>query len=126
MKMSNITVIVVALTGLLVPMYAQWIHPDQGTPRTRDGKPILTASAPRLNGKPDLSGIWQAPPPTSAGDALGVQGDSSDIGDIHRNVFYEIKREEEPLKPEAIALVSKRRDDHGPRRFACLWARLAS
>jgi len=101
MKMSNGTVNVVLVTGLLVPTYAQWIHPDQRTPRTRDGKPILTAPAPRLNGKPDLSGVWQAPPPISAGNSLGIQGDASDIGDIHRNVFYEKKREEEPLKPEA-------------------------
>ena len=101
MKMSNVRVTVVAVTGLLVPAHAQWIHPDQRTPRTHDGKPVLTAPAPRLNGKPDLSGIWQAPPPTSAPDGLGVQTDSSDIGDIHRNVFFEIKREEEPLKPEA-------------------------
>ena len=119
MKMSNITVIVVAVTGLLVPTYAQWIHPDQRTPRTRDGKPILTAPAPRLNGKPDLSGLWHAPPPISAGETLGIQGDASDIGDIHRNVFYEIKREEEPLKPEAIALVSKRRDEPRPQAL-CL------
>jgi hypothetical protein len=34
---------------------------------------------------------------------------------FHRNVFYEIKREEEPLKPEAIALVSKRRNEPQPQ-----------
>ena len=119
MKLSNVTVTVVAVTGLLVPARSQWIHPDQRTPRTRYGKPILTAPAPRLNGKPDLSGIWQAPPPISAGDGFGIQGDASDVGDIHRNVFYEIKREEEPLKPEAIALVSKRRDELRPQAL-CL------
>ena len=115
MKMSKVTINVVAVAGLLVPTYAQWIHPDQRTPRTPDGKPILTAPAPRLNGKPDLSGLWQGPPSTAAPSALGVQGDSSDIGDIHRNVFYEIKRAEEPLKPEAIALVSKRRNEPQPQ-----------
>jgi len=119
MKMTNVTVIVIAVTGLLVPTYAQSIHRDQGTPRTRDGKPDLTAPAPQLNGKPDLTGLWQAPPPISAGNSLGIQGDASDIGDIHRNVFYEIKREEEPLKPEAMALVSKRRDAPRPQAL-CL------
>ena len=95
MKMSNVTVTVVAVTGLLVPAHAQWLnYPDQRTPRTREGKPILTAPAPRLNGKPDLSGIWQTTPPTSPPGAFGIQGDASDIGDIHRNVFYEIKRGE--------------------------------
>jgi hypothetical protein len=35
---------------------AQWLkYPAPGTPRTRDGKPNLTAPAPRAsNGKPDL------------------------------------------------------------------------
>ena len=119
MKMSSVTVTVVAVTGLLVPAYAQWNHPDQRATRTPDGKPILTAPAPRLNGKPDLSGIWQTPPPTSPPGAFGIQGDASDIGDIHRNVFYEIKRAEEPLKPEAMALVSKRRNETQPQAL-CL------
>jgi hypothetical protein len=119
MKSSHISVTVVAATGLLLPTYAQLIHPDQDTPRTRDGKPILTAPAPHLNGKPDLSGLWHAPPPISAGETLGIQGDASDIGDIHRNVFYEIKPAEEPLTPAARALVSQRRDAPRPQAL-CL------
>ena len=110
---------VIALTGLLAPAYAQWLHPDPRTPRTRDGKPILTAPAPRLNGKPDLSGVWQATRPTldatrsftGGGDpAPGMQIDQLDVGDIHRNVFFGMKREEEPLKAEAIAVLSKRQN----------------
>ncbi len=39
----------------------QWINqPARGVPRTRDGKPDLTAPAPRLRGKPDFNGLWQA------------------------------------------------------------------
>ena len=40
---------------------AQWLHhPTPGTPRVPDGQPNLSARAPRVNGKPDLSGVWQA------------------------------------------------------------------
>src|SRR5690348_13326391 len=40
---------------------AQWTRlPQTGIPHTPDGKPNLSAPAPRLpNGKPDLSGIWE-------------------------------------------------------------------
>jgi hypothetical protein len=101
-----------------VPTYAQRNYPDQRAPRTPDGKPILTAPAPRLNGKPDFSGTWHVTPSILAArqpSAFGVQGDASDIGDIHRNVFFEIKRDEEPLKPEAVALMSKRRNEPLPQ-----------
>src|ERR1700683_5025049 len=50
----------------LVPIsaQAQWLnHPAAGTPRTPDGKPNLTAPAPRaLDGKLDLSGTWHVHP----------------------------------------------------------------
>jgi hypothetical protein len=38
----------------------QWFNePAHGVPRTRDGKPNLTAPTPRVNGKPDFTGLWQ-------------------------------------------------------------------
>ena len=39
---------------------AQWVnYPTPGIPRTKDGKPNLTAPTPRTReGTPDLSGIW--------------------------------------------------------------------
>jgi hypothetical protein len=115
---------VIALTGLVAPVYAQWLHPDPRAPRTRDGKPILTAPAPRLNGKPDLSGVWQATRPTldvprsftgGGNPNTGMQIDQLDVGDIHRNVFFGTKREEEPLKAEAIAVLSKRQNEQPPQ-----------
>ena len=126
MKMSNATFAsLIAVGGLIAPAYAQWLHPDPGTPRTRDGKPLLTAPAPRLNGKPDLSGVWQATRPTpdafrsytggSDPDPLDLQIDQLDAADIRRNVFFGMKREEEPLKPEAIAILSKRRKEQPPQ-----------
>jgi len=61
-----------------VPTTAQWInYPTPGIPRTKDGKPILTARVPHMpDGRPDLSGVWHgesAPsdvPQGTNGDAL--------------------------------------------------------
>jgi hypothetical protein len=117
--------IFVGFAGLLAPASAQWAHPDPRAPRTRDGKPILAAPAPRLNGKPDLSGVWEAERPkpdakfsylgAGTADPLGLQIDASDVADIHRNVFTGKTREEEPLKPEAIAVIARRRKQQPPQ-----------
>jgi len=113
----------IAVAGLVAPVvYSQWLYPDPRTPRTRDGKPILTAPAPRLNGKPDLSGVWQAAKPADAarsytgnGADPGIQIDQADVGDIHRNVFFGMKREQEPLTAEAISVLSKRQNQQPPQ-----------
>src|ERR1700689_3619449 len=93
---------VIVLTGLVAPTHAQWLHPAPSAARTRDGKPILTAPAPRLNGKPDLSGVWQAVRPALAANTsytggvdpnVRMQIDQQDVADIHRNVFLGMKRE---------------------------------
>jgi hypothetical protein len=43
-----------------VPVAAQWLNlPTAGIPRTPDGKPNLSAPAPKTSGgKPDFSGMW--------------------------------------------------------------------
>jgi hypothetical protein len=54
--------IVVACLLWSVSARTQWLdHPSAGIPRLPDGKPNLTAPAPRTaNGRIDLSGIWEA------------------------------------------------------------------
>ena len=96
MKISNATfVIILAVGELLAPAHAQWLHPDPRAPRTRDGKAILTAPAPRMSGKPDLSGVWEAARPTidaprsyagrATPDPVNVQIDQADAADIRRS-----------------------------------------
>ena len=109
----------IPLTGMLLSAQAQWLnHPDPRTPRTHDGKPVLAAPAPRLNGKPDLSGVWQAERGQLNGykkgpddDPLRLQVDLLDVSNQIRNVFWGMKREEEPLKPEAVAVLAQRGDN---------------
>ena len=89
--------ILLAMTAL--PLVAQWLnYPDARTPRTKDGKPNLTAPAPRMNGKPDLSGVWQAErtPESEFARVLGnnfseLQVDFNDVTKDASNVFCGLK-----------------------------------
>ena len=106
-----------------LPLGAQWLnYPEAGTPRTKDGKPNLMAPAPRMNGRPDLSGVWQAERTPSAewGRVLGndrakIAIDLNDVTKEAMNVFWGIKPEEQPLRPEALAIMKERRDQADPR-----------
>jgi len=108
--------IAILLATSALPLAAQWLnYPESGTPRTRDGKPNLTAPAPRMNGKPDLSGLWQAErtPESEYARVLGkdpakLQIDLFDATKQAMNVFWGLKPEEEPLRPEAVAILKQR------------------
>ena len=105
----------ITLAGTFTCAYAQWPnYPDSRIPRTKDGKPNLTAPAPRLNGKPDISGVWQAErSPASEYDRVmgkgftDLQPDTHDITTNFLNVFWGMKPEDEPLRPEAAAIVKQ-------------------
>jgi hypothetical protein len=59
MKARNVRIIIM-LMGASACAPAQWLnYRTPGTPRTKEGKPILSAPAPRRGGKPDLTGVWQ-------------------------------------------------------------------
>jgi hypothetical protein len=105
----------IMLVGTITYAHAQWLnYPDARTPRTKDGKPNLTAAAPRLNGKPDLSGLWQAErTPTQEyervlGKGIAQQVDIYDATKHVLNIFWGMKPEEEPLQPEAASILKYR------------------
>ena len=64
-----------ALVVGTMPAEAQWLdRPWPGIPRTADGKPNLTAPAPRgAGGQPDLTGIWAGPVPETNADPANAQ-----------------------------------------------------
>jgi hypothetical protein len=95
---------------------AQWLKQrDRTIPRTADGNPNLAAPAPRVNGRPDLSGVWQAErtPAAEYAKALGPQFTQLQIDyhDITRNfvsVFWGMAPGDGPLRPEAAAILKQR------------------
>lgn len=107
---------VVTLLAATLPLTAQWLdYKDPRIPRTKDGKPNLNAPAPRLNGKPDLSGVWQAErtPVSEMTRVLGedtakVQVDLTDVTKYMINVFWDLKPSEAPLRPEAGPVMKQR------------------
>jgi hypothetical protein len=106
-----LAILLVATQGIAL---GQWLnHADPRTPRTRDGKSDLGATPPRRNGKPDLSGVWEAAraeQTESERAASKIQIDLVDISTPLRSVFWGLKREEEPLTPAALAVMAQRRD----------------
>ena len=95
------TIVVAALclaAGLTLD--AQWLHaPMAGAPRTRDGKVNMTGPVPRLDGKPDLSGIWQVPgDPRAAGGLFGL-GESLN-SKYFRDILSDFPPDQRPLTPE--------------------------
>ena len=108
--------IALLLLAGVVPAAAQWLdYRDARTPRTKDGQPDLTAPAPRINRKPDLSGVWQADrsPVSEFRKALGEnfasqQVDINDIAKYALNTFWDAKPGDDPVRPEALAVLKQR------------------
>ncbi len=119
--------IAILLATSTLPLAAQWLnYPEARTPRTKDGKPNLSAPAPRINGKPDLSGVWMAErtPVSELTRVLGPNftNQQVDINDLTKegiDVFWGLKPQEEPLRPEGVAAL-KRNLSKGSITSRCL------
>ena len=93
-----------AVLGACVSVEAQWLNqPMAGAPRTADGKVNMTGPVSRLNGKPDLSGIWQVQgEPRAPGGLFGL-GESINSR-YFRDVLADFKPNELPLTPAGAEL----------------------
>jgi hypothetical protein len=90
---------VIACLGTGVSIRAQWLNqPMAGAPRTPDGKINMTGPVPRLNGKPDLSGIWQVQAEPRAPGGLFGLGESPNSR-YFRDILSDFKPDERPLTP---------------------------
>src|SRR3954471_23655468 len=87
--------------------HGQWINnPTPNAPRTRDGKVTMTGPIRRLNGKPDLSGIWQVEAePRAPGGLFGI-GESPN-SKYFRDILSDFKPDERPLTAEGAEVLRR-------------------
>jgi hypothetical protein len=117
MRIAGTILAVLLATGAIS---AQWLnYPTPGLPRTKDGKPNLTAPMPPTrDGRPDLSGVWHVQPNSRAemkrlfgdnADAVEVPGMEIDtVSKYGINVLIDFKAGEEPIRKDVAADINRR------------------
>ena len=117
-------VLAIVLATVSVPLTAQWLnYPDPRIPRTKDGKPNLSAPAPRVNGKVDLTGVWMVEP-SPREEYRRLLGDGFEAFDVPGNdimtiskylvdILADFKPDQEPIRPEFAGLLRQRGETAG-------------
>jgi hypothetical protein len=113
------------LLCLCLTARSQWItYPTAGVPKGKDGKPLLSAPAPRTaGGRPDLSGIWviaQALPCPALltddhGECLEKMPISQSAADLNKAVPGGL-----PFQPWALEVIRQRKENGLDPHVACL------
>ena len=104
--MRRFIAILVVLVVMRASAGAQWNVPMAGAPRTPDGKVDMTGPAPRINGKPDLSGIWQVEAEPRAPGGLFGLGESPN-SKYFRNILSDFPPDQEPLTPAGTEILRR-------------------
>lgn len=77
-----------------------------GAPRLKDGRVNMSGPVPRVNGKPDLSGIWQVPgQPRNPGGLFGIG--ESENSRYFIDVLSDFAPGAAPLTPEGAEIFRK-------------------
>src|SRR6476620_10072072 len=106
-NIRSVVLTVAACLGASGSADAQWLNqPMAGAPRTPDGKVNMTGPVPMLNGKPDLSGIWQVQAEPRAPGGLFGLGESAN-SKYFRNILSDFKPDERPLTAEGAELLRR-------------------
>jgi hypothetical protein len=96
---------VTACLGVGLSASAQWLNERMaGAPRTADGKINMTGPVPMLDGKPDLSGIWQVQAEPRAPGGLFGLGESPN-SKYFRDILSDFPPDQRPLTPAGVELL---------------------
>ncbi|HEX7237783.1 MAG TPA: hypothetical protein VF405_12525 [Gammaproteobacteria bacterium] len=103
------------LAAAAVPAEAQWQRVrDASLPR--DGRPNLSAPAPRVNGTPDLSGVWQ---PEGEPLPAGIEAIEGDLRFPKHmiNIGADLEGGQPPMQPAAAEILKAREGVENPGAY---------
>jgi hypothetical protein len=107
----------IVLAAAAAPAQAQWERArDSSLQWSRDGKPNMSSPAPRANGTPDLSGVWQ---PDGEPLPAGIEAIE---GDLHFpkhmiNIGADLEGGQPPMQPAAAEILKSRDGVEHPGAF---------